>query len=61
MKFTGQVTQKVRRITYRIDMKRIIDRKLIMGIGDGVVEADGKPIYEAADLRVGLFRPEDLS
>ena len=61
VKFTGQVTQKVERITYRIDMKRIIDRKLIMGIGDGIMEADGKPIYEAADLRVGLFRPEDLA
>ena len=61
VKFTGQVTQKVSRITYLIDMKRIIDRKLIMGIGDGVMEADGRPIYEAADLRVGLFRPEDLA
>ncbi len=61
VKFTGQVTQKVSRITYIIDMKRIIDRKLIMGIGDGVMQADGKPIYEAADLRVGLFRPEDLA
>jgi 3-hydroxyacyl-[acyl-carrier protein] dehydratase / trans-2-decenoyl-[acyl-carrier protein] isomerase len=61
VKFTGQVTQKISRITYLIDMKRIIDRKLIMGIGDGVMEADGKPIYEASDLRVGLFRPEDLA
>ncbi len=61
VKFTGQVTRKVSRITYLIDMKRIIDRKLIMGIGDGVMLADDKPIYEAADLRVGLFRPEDLT
>ena len=31
-----------------------------MGVGDGVLEADGKPIYEAKDLRVGLFDPKDL-
>ena len=61
VKFTGQVTRKVSRVTYLIDMKRIIDRKLIMGIGDGVMLADDKPIYEAADLRVGLFRAEDLT
>ncbi|MBE7217133.1 MAG: 3-hydroxyacyl-[acyl-carrier-protein] dehydratase FabA [Caulobacteraceae bacterium] len=61
VKFTGQVTQKVSRITYLVDMKRIIDRKLIMGIGDAVMLADDKPIYEAADLRVGLFRAEDLT
>ncbi len=60
VKFTGQVTQKVQRITYVVDMKRIIDRKLIMGIGDAVMLADDKPIYEANDLRVGLFRAEDL-
>jgi 3-hydroxyacyl-[acyl-carrier protein] dehydratase/trans-2-decenoyl-[acyl-carrier protein] isomerase len=60
VKFSGQVTQKVKRITYKIDMKRIIDRKLIMGIGDGVMEADGKQIYTAGDLRVGLFDAKDL-
>ena len=60
VKFTGQVTQNVKRITYIVDMKRIIDRKLIMGIGDAVMLADDKPIYEANDLRVGLFRAEDL-
>jgi 3-hydroxyacyl-[acyl-carrier protein] dehydratase/trans-2-decenoyl-[acyl-carrier protein] isomerase len=60
VKFAGQVTQNVKQITYLIDMKRIIDRKLIMGIGDGVVEADGKPIYTAMDLRVGLFDAKDL-
>ena len=42
-------------------MKRVIIRKLVMGVGDGVMEADGKPIYEAEDLRVGLFDAKDLS
>ena len=41
-------------------MKRVIDRRLVMGIGDGVMEADGKQIYSAQELRVGLFDPKDL-
>jgi 3-hydroxyacyl-[acyl-carrier protein] dehydratase/trans-2-decenoyl-[acyl-carrier protein] isomerase len=36
-------------------LKRVIVRKLVMGVGDGVMKVDGKPIYEAKDLRVGLF------
>jgi 3-hydroxyacyl-[acyl-carrier protein] dehydratase/trans-2-decenoyl-[acyl-carrier protein] isomerase len=60
VKFSGQVTPKVQKITYLIDMKRVILRKLVMGIGDGVMEADGKPIYTASDLRVGLFNSNDL-
>jgi 3-hydroxyacyl-[acyl-carrier protein] dehydratase / trans-2-decenoyl-[acyl-carrier protein] isomerase len=55
VKFSGQVTPKVRKITYLVDMKRLIDRKLVMGIGDGVMLADDKPIYLTEDLRVGLF------
>ncbi|WP_068878168.1 MULTISPECIES: 3-hydroxyacyl-[acyl-carrier-protein] dehydratase FabA [unclassified Phenylobacterium] len=61
VKFTGQVTPKVQKVTYKIDLKRVIMRKLVMGVGDGVLLADGKPIYEASDLRVGLFKPEDLA
>ena len=60
VKFTGQVTPVVKKVVYRIDMKRVILRKLVMGIGDGVVEADGKVIYTAEDLRVGLFDPREL-
>ena len=60
VKFTGQVTPKVTKVTYKIDLKRVILRKLVMGVADGVLLADGKPIYEAKDLRVGLFKPEDL-
>ena len=60
MKFTGQVTPKVKKLVYKIDLKRVIIRKLVMGIGDGVLEADGKVIYEAKDLRVGLFDAKDL-
>lgn len=55
VKFTGQVTPDCKKITYHIDIKRLIMRKLFMGIADGRVEVDGKVIYIVSDLRVGLF------
>lgn len=55
VKFIDQVLPTVKRVTYKIDLKRVIMRKLILGIGDGTLEADGKPIYHATDLKVGLF------
>ncbi|MGJ8563917.1 MAG: bifunctional 3-hydroxydecanoyl-ACP dehydratase/trans-2-decenoyl-ACP isomerase [Alphaproteobacteria bacterium] len=58
LKFTGQVTNDIKLVTYRIDMKRIIRRSLTLGIADAVMEADGEVIYKAKDLRVGLFKPE---
>jgi 3-hydroxyacyl-[acyl-carrier protein] dehydratase/trans-2-decenoyl-[acyl-carrier protein] isomerase len=59
VKFTGQVTPKNNMITYRIHMKRVIQRKLNMGIADGVMEVDGRVIYAATNLRVGLFTSTD--
>lgn len=59
VKFTGQVTPNCKLVTYRIDIKRIIMRKLVMGIGDGVMEVDNRVIYTAQDLRVGLFTATD--
>lgn len=55
VKFAGQVTPDVRLVSYRIDIKRVIMRKLYMGIADATMSADGKEIYHAKDLRVGLF------
>ena len=55
VKFFGQVTPANKKVTYRIDMKRVIMRKLVMGIADAVMEVDGREIYSATDLRVGLF------
>jgi 3-hydroxyacyl-[acyl-carrier protein] dehydratase / trans-2-decenoyl-[acyl-carrier protein] isomerase len=55
VKFTGQVLPSAKRVTYLIDMKRVILRKLVMGIGDGRVLVDGREIYTATDLKVGLF------
>jgi len=60
VKFQGQVTPKVSKLTYRIDFKKVIIRKLVIGVADGVLEADGKPIYEAKDLKVGLYNAADL-
>jgi 3-hydroxyacyl-[acyl-carrier protein] dehydratase/trans-2-decenoyl-[acyl-carrier protein] isomerase len=56
LKFTGQVLPTAKKVTYRIDLKRVIMRKLVMGIADAVMEVDGKVIYEGKDLRVGLFQ-----
>ena len=59
VKFTGQATPKNSLIRYTITMKRVILRSLIMGVADGTMEVDGRLIYEAEDLRVGLFTRTD--
>ena len=60
MKFSGQITPETRLVSYRLDLKRVIMRKLYMGIADGSVAADGEIIYTAKDLRVGLFKTADI-
>ncbi|MBL8640386.1 MAG: 3-hydroxyacyl-[acyl-carrier-protein] dehydratase FabA [Alphaproteobacteria bacterium] len=55
LKFTGQVLPETKLVTYQLDIKRVINRSLVLGIADGRVLADGAVIYEAKDLRVGLF------
>jgi 3-hydroxyacyl-[acyl-carrier protein] dehydratase/trans-2-decenoyl-[acyl-carrier protein] isomerase len=55
VKFTGMVLPTARKVTYIINLKRVIMRKLFMGVADGIVQVDGKTIYEAKGLRVGLF------
>jgi 3-hydroxyacyl-[acyl-carrier protein] dehydratase/trans-2-decenoyl-[acyl-carrier protein] isomerase len=59
VKFTGQVLPTAKKVTYRINMKRVISRKLVLGVADGSVEVDGREIYTAKDLRVGLFTSTD--
>ena len=59
VKFTGQVLPTAKKITYIIDLKRVIIRKLVMGIADARLEVDGRTIYEATDLKVGLFTSTD--
>ncbi|EGV29123.1 3-hydroxydecanoyl-(acyl-carrier-protein) dehydratase [Thiorhodococcus drewsii AZ1] len=59
VKFTGQVLPTAKKVTYHVDIKRVISRKLVLGIGDGVVQVDGRTIYTTKDLRVGLFTSTD--
>ena len=56
VKFTGQILPTASKVTYRIDLKRVIKRKLFMGLADGEVAVDGRVIYTAQDLKVGLFQ-----
>ena len=59
VKFTGQVLPQARLVTYTVDMKRVILRKLQMGIADAAMSVDGRQIYTATDLKVGLFTSTD--
>jgi 3-hydroxyacyl-[acyl-carrier protein] dehydratase/trans-2-decenoyl-[acyl-carrier protein] isomerase len=59
VKFTGEVLPVAQKVTYEINVKRVILRKLVLGIADGLMKVDGKPIYEALDMRVGLFTTTD--
>ncbi|MGD9858994.1 MAG: 3-hydroxyacyl-[acyl-carrier-protein] dehydratase FabA [Marinobacterium sp.] len=59
VKFTGQVLPTASKVTYHIELKRVIERKLVMGIADGSLSVDGRTIYTATDLRVGLFKQTD--
>jgi 3-hydroxyacyl-[acyl-carrier protein] dehydratase/trans-2-decenoyl-[acyl-carrier protein] isomerase len=58
VKFIDQVLPTVKQVEYGVDLKRVFRSKLVLGIADGWLKADGRTIYEAKDLRVGLFRPE---
>jgi len=55
VKFTGQVLPTAGKVSYQINIKRVIARGLILGIADGVVKVDDREIYSAKGLRVGLF------
>lgn len=59
VKFSGQVLPNAKLVTYHINIKRLIERKLVLAIADGTVDVDGRQIYTAEDLRVGLFTSTD--
>lgn len=59
VKFTGQVLPTAKLVTFRLDFKRVITRKLALAIADGTMSVDGREIYTAEDLRVGLFTSTD--
>ena len=56
VKFSGMVLPTVKKLEYKITLKRVLTSKLILGIGNGMLIADGNEIYKAEDLRVGLFK-----
>jgi 3-hydroxyacyl-[acyl-carrier protein] dehydratase/trans-2-decenoyl-[acyl-carrier protein] isomerase len=58
VKFSNQILPNVKKIVYGVDLKRVFKGKLILGIADGWLEADTRRIYEAKDLKVGLFKPD---
>ncbi len=58
VKFSGQVLPSVKKVVYGLEIKRVMRSKLVLGIADGWLSADGTVIYRASDLKVGLFKPE---
>ena len=57
VKFTGEVLQKIKLVTYVIDMKKIMSPGgTTVGLANGMVFADNKKIYSAESLKVGLFK-----
>lgn len=59
VKFFGQVLPTAKTLRYEINIRRVVERKLVMGIANGRVLLDGREIYTANDLRVGLFTSTD--
>ena len=59
LKFNGQVTPDAKLVTYRIDIKRTVRRGFSISIANGTLDVDGQVVYEAQDLRVGVFTSTD--
>jgi 3-hydroxyacyl-[acyl-carrier protein] dehydratase/trans-2-decenoyl-[acyl-carrier protein] isomerase len=60
LKFSGQVLPTMKKVIYGLDIKRVMRSKLVLGIADGWLSADGTIIYKAMDLKVGLFRQDQM-
>jgi len=60
LKFSGQVLPNVKKVIYGIELKRVMRSKLVLGIADGWLSADGTVIYRASDLKVGLFKQDQM-
>lgn len=55
IKISGEVRPSTKKLIYQINIKRLIKRKLVMAIADGIMKVDASKLYEAQNLRVGLF------
>ena len=61
VKFTGMILPTAKKVSYHVNLKRLIMRKLVLGVADGSVFVDGKQIYEVKDLKVGLVTDEQAA
>jgi 3-hydroxyacyl-[acyl-carrier protein] dehydratase/trans-2-decenoyl-[acyl-carrier protein] isomerase len=61
VKLTSMIVPTVKKLTYHVHMKRVILRRLVMGIADGVVTADDTQAFEVNDMRVGLFKDAETA
>ncbi len=59
VKLKDMIFPTAKKVTYEIQMKRVIMRKLIMGVADGIVKVDGRVAAEVTDMKVGLFKPAE--
>ncbi len=57
VKFTGEVLNNIKMARYQVEIRRILKKEgAVVGVADGILFADNKPIYEAENLKVGLFK-----
>jgi 3-hydroxyacyl-[acyl-carrier protein] dehydratase/trans-2-decenoyl-[acyl-carrier protein] isomerase len=61
VKFSGMILPTAKKVSYHVDMKRVILRKLVMGVADGIVKVDGKQVFDVKDLKVGLVTDEQAA
>ena len=57
VKLTGMVTPLVKRVTYEVEITRLVLRKLKLAVSNGIMKADGEVVYQVTDMKVGLFQP----
>ena len=61
VKFTGEVLPTARKVVYHLNLRRVIMRRMVLGIADGIMKVDGETVYEAKDLKVGLFTASEAA
>jgi 3-hydroxyacyl-[acyl-carrier protein] dehydratase/trans-2-decenoyl-[acyl-carrier protein] isomerase len=56
VKLSGQIVPTVKKLLYGVEFKRVMRSKLVLGIADGWLKADGEVVYRVSDMKVGLFK-----
>lgn len=57
VKLSGMVTPIVKKVTYEVEVTRLVLRRLKMAVSNGIMRADGETVYQVTDMKVGLFQP----